>query len=168
MSASPATMMAAQLTASAGANIGSTYASAAARRSQGQFAQQQAEFNRQAAERQADDAIKRGKRDVAAMKRKTRNIIGSQRAAFAAQGIDVESGSAAEIQADTAALSAADELTIRNNSYREAFGFRSQALNFRFQGEREALATRSSIGATIATGGMRFTRDAVRIAGRKR
>lgn len=58
---------------------------------------------------------------------RTGQAIGSQRAALAANGIDVNSGSAAQLQDDTAMLGEMDALTISNNAAREAYGYRIQA-----------------------------------------
>lgn len=58
---------------------------------------------------------------------RTGQAIGTQRTAQAANGIDVNSGSAAQIQDDTAMLGELDALTIQNNAAREAYGYRVQA-----------------------------------------
>jgi hypothetical protein len=67
----------------------------------------------------------------------TRGMIGSQRAAFAASGVVVDdpNSSVADVAANTAALSEIDALTIRSNAAREAWGFRSQAQDFRTRGQ---------------------------------
>ncbi|WP_332774437.1 hypothetical protein [Pseudomonas sp. ESBL1] len=74
----------------------------------------------------ANDAIKRGEFEADQSRIDTRNMIGAQRAGFAANGVDVNSGSAADIQDDTAALGELDALTIKNNAAREAWGYRTQ------------------------------------------
>ncbi|MBA4359811.1 MAG: hypothetical protein C0411_03650 [Pseudomonas sp.] len=53
--------------------------------------------------------------------------VGTQRSAQAANGIDVNSGSAAQLQDDTAMLGELDALTIQNNAAREAYGYKTQA-----------------------------------------
>lgn len=53
--------------------------------------------------------------------------IGTQRSVQAANGIDVNSGSAAQLQDDTAMIGELDALTIQNNAAREAYGYRIQA-----------------------------------------
>lgn len=83
--------------------------------------------NAQFANQAADDAVARGEFESDQQRLQTRAAIGSQRAGFAANGVDVNSGSAAEIQDDTAAMGELDALTIRNNAAREAWGYRTQA-----------------------------------------
>ena len=58
---------------------------------------------------------------------RTGQAIGTQRSSIAANGIDVNSGSAARLQDDTAMLGELDALTIQNNAAREAYGYRVQA-----------------------------------------
>lgn len=58
---------------------------------------------------------------------RTGQAVGTQRAVQAANGIDVNSGSAAQLQDDTAMIGELDALTIQNNAAREAYGHRIQA-----------------------------------------
>ena len=58
---------------------------------------------------------------------RTGQAVGTQRSVQAANGIDVNSGSAAQLQDDTAMIGELDALTIQNNAAREAFGYRIQA-----------------------------------------
>src|SRR5690606_9108050 len=68
-------------------------------------------------------------------------LLGSQRAAAAASGVVVGEGSVADIAADTAALAAEDVVTIRANAWREAWGHRVQAQDYRGQSEMTRLAS---------------------------
>lgn len=77
----------------------------------------------------ADDSIKRGAYDADLQRVRTAQAVGTQRTAQAANGGDVNSGSNARLQEDTAALGELDALTIQNNAAREAYGYRVQALN---------------------------------------
>lgn len=58
---------------------------------------------------------------------RTGQAVGTQRSVQAANGIDVNSGSAAQLQDDTAMIGELDALTIQNNAAREAYGYRIQA-----------------------------------------
>lgn len=90
--------------------------------------------NAQIAEIQAKDALARGRVEAKRARRQTEQVIGAQRTGFAAQGVDVNRGSALDIQADAAYLGELDALTIRNNAAKEAWGYRTQADDLRFQG----------------------------------
>jgi hypothetical protein len=93
------------------------------------------DYNAQVSDMEASDAIARG---ALAEKRQRQNVkllIGSQRAGFAAGGVDVNDGSAVDVQADTARQGELDALTIRLNAAREAWGFKNQATDFRVRGD---------------------------------
>lgn len=101
----------------------------AARGAQAEADYQAEVFGRNAdlAEEQAKDALARGRESELALRRKARGLMGSQRAAFAGQGIDINDGSARDVMQNDQALSELDALTIRNNAQRESLGFRQQA-----------------------------------------
>ncbi len=83
---------------------------------------------------QAQDAEVRGRIDEKKMRRVTEGKIGSLRTSLAAQGVDVNKGSALDVQADAAYLGELDALTIRNNARKEAWGYRVQADDMRNRG----------------------------------
>jgi hypothetical protein len=92
---------------------------------------QQSEFNAHVADLQAADATTRGAEEESRFRTSVRGLIGSQRAGFAGQGVDVGSGSALDVQADAAYLGELDALTIRSNAAREAWGYQVQSENYR-------------------------------------
>lgn len=108
---------------------------ASAARAQGAYAGAAADMNAKVATLQAQDAIARG--DLAAHEEgaRTRGEMGAARAAAAAQGLDVGSGSALDVQANTATIGALDEATIRNNAARAAWGYTTEAADYRQQGK---------------------------------
>jgi len=101
----------------------------------GKFNQIQAKHNARIADLQAEDAILRGRDDERLFRRQTDVLIGAQRTSLAAQGIEIDSGTALRIQEDTAALGELDALTIRNNARREAWGYQVQAGDQRLRGD---------------------------------
>jgi len=82
------------------------------------------------ADQNAQYAIEAGRRSESAQRQKTAQLIGAQRASMAANGIDINSGSPLNLQADTAQVGELDALTIRNNAARQAYNFRVQAGDF--------------------------------------
>lgn len=86
-------------------------------------------LNRNAAlkEQAAQESIFAGNTSADWQRVRTGQAIGTQRAVQAANGIDVNSGSAAQLQDDTAMIGELDALTIQNNAAREAFGYQRQA-----------------------------------------
>lgn len=125
---------------------------ASAHKASGKSAQALAEYNASIGDLRASDAISRGREDETRLRMDTRRLIGDQRLAFAASGVDlgdIES-TATNVQADTAALSEIDALTIRSNAAREAWGYRMQAQDDRARGRiARQEADNKAVGALI-------------------
>lgn len=103
---------------------------------QGRAAQQSAEYNAKVAdmnakiaERQARDAVERGQIEEQQQRMNTSQIIGQQRAAMAANGVDLGFGSPLDTLVDTATMGELDALTIRANTRREERDIRQQGAN---------------------------------------
>jgi hypothetical protein len=94
--------------------------------------------------------------DVAANKQRigVRRLIGDQRASAGAQGIAIDEGSIADIQADTAKFGEMDALTILQDAAVNAWSLRTQGNLTRAQGDNAAKTGRQQAFATIlGTGG---------------
>lgn len=102
---------------------------------QGKYLNKVAKTNAGISERAGRDAVKRGDIDADEQRQQTGQLIGAQRTAFAANGVDVNSGSAGQVQNDAAALGELDALTLVNNAAREAYGYQVQAMDQRQQGK---------------------------------
>ena len=135
------------------ATIGSSVLGAYAQEKAGRAQQDVANWNADVAEQQAQDAIARG--DVAAKRQQQviKQTIGAQRAALAAQGLDLKDGSALDVQMNTAGLGALDVVTIKNNAAREAWGYRVNADNYRMQGEVARKTADANAFGTLLGGG---------------
>lgn len=96
---------------------------------------QLADYNAAVAALQATDATQRGAQDEQRFRSGIRQVVGSQRAGFAAGNIDVGYGSAVDVQADATFLGELDALTIRTNAAREAWGYSVQAEDYRKRAE---------------------------------
>lgn len=99
------------------------------------------------AQRNAEDAKRRGVLAEEQQRLKTGQIIGSQRAALAAQGADINSGSPLDIQTDTARAGELDALTIRSNTAREVYNYQAQAAG---AGAQASLLDMQASNATAA------------------
>ncbi len=91
---------------------------------------------------------------------KVRQMVGSQRASLAANGLDLGSGTAADMVDETQAAGEVDALTIRFNAMNEAWGYRTSAVNERnggkfakWAGKREATGAYLSTAASVASQG---------------
>lgn len=95
---------------------------------QANYMAQVARRNQMLMEENARRAEEQGRVAEETQRLKTASLIGSQRAALASQGGDVNSGSPLDIQTDTARAGEFDALTIRHNSTLQAYGFRLQGV----------------------------------------
>lgn len=118
-----------------------------------------ADQNAQFANQQAQDAQERTRLEAQRQYRQIGATKGQQIAAMAANGIDVNSGSALQVQQDTAMIGAEDVGNIYKAGFNEAKGFEINAANYRSQAaaSRQA-ATNTLIGgafdmASTALGG---------------
>jgi len=121
-------------------------------RQQGAFQSAMAEQNAAYKEEAAQDAEKRGGVEADRYRRQVGQLIGTQRSGFAANGIDVNSGTAAEIQDDTAAFGEFDALTIANNAAREAWGYRVGADNDRMNARMAQSNAKGAAAGSILGG----------------
>lgn len=132
----------------------------AAYRAQGQVA----ENNARLAEWQAEDAIRRGARDVSRSRMKTAQLKGTQRAALAANGVDLGVGSALNILTDTDYFGDVDADTITDNAAREAWAIRNQAAGFR--SEADLFNSRAARESPWLAGGTSLLTSAGKVADR--
>lgn len=119
----------------------------------GNAAKATGDYNAAVAETQAKDAISRGRYDEQRFRQGVKVLIGSQRAGFAGQGVDVGVGSAVDVQADAAYLGELDALEIRNNAAREAWGYKVEAENYRRGGAQQQTASRFGAAGTVLGSG---------------
>lgn len=75
--------------------------------------------------------------------------MGAQRAAMAANGLDISFGSAADLVADSALFAEEDSRNLAENTNREARGFLIQGANYR----SEAASQRNASSSALIAGG---------------
>ena len=129
-------------------------AQAQAIRAQGEFQRRQFQFQQRQAELQARDAIQRGQKQELRLRQRGRKLIGAQRTALAAQGIEIGPG----LFQETAALTELDAITIRNNAAREALGLRLGEVELGSRARITEQVARFQARSTLLTGGLQFTR----------
>ena len=134
--------------------ITSSISEASAVRTQGEFQAQRLRTEARLSELQARSAESRGRREEEDIQRKTKLLIGRQRALLAGQNVAIDTGTPLDLQLDAAEFGALDILTVRNNAFREATGHRIQAIDFRSQSDFAKLASQNRARNTIATGGI--------------
>ena len=109
-----------------------------------------------------EEATIRGDKAARQYKKQVSKFAGRQRAAIAGQGIQVDSGTASDLQTQTGETGALDVLTIKNNAWRQAFGYEQAAMTAGFQAEVARLTGEQGVASierakaqTLVTGGVR-------------
>ena len=126
---------------------------------QASFYDWQAKENQKRSGIQLDALALNTQSQLAAQGNKANEMIGKQRTSFASQGVNVNTGSAATTQEQTGKISAANEMTIRNNAALEAWGIKTGSLQTVGQQNLMALGARTQAGQTLALGGAQAAKD---------
>lgn len=113
-------------------------------------------------EYQAVDAERRGAVAAQNVGYRANQIKGGQRAALAANGVDLGYGSALEILSDTDYFGEIDRATTVDNAAREAWGYRTQGANFR--GDADLLRQRAAAESPFLAAGTSLLGSAGRVA----
>lgn len=127
---------------------------ASAMRERAQYQSDMYNANAKLDELKAEDAEMRGGLAANNVARQTRQRVGAQRAALAAGGVNVNTGSAADIQAATEAVGALDQTAARTNAWREAWGYRIQGANDTTAAKFAKAAGDNEANSTLLAGGL--------------
>lgn len=111
-----------------------------------------AEFNADMLDLDAADAISRGQLETQRVRQKGKSILGSQRSGYASQGVDVSSGTAAQLADQTAQLSEQDAIRIKLDAMRQAWGLKTQATMMRWEADVNLRDARSSAISGVVMG----------------
>lgn len=142
---SPVALMA----AGAGMQAGSTFSQASSQQNQLNYQAQVADANAKVADDQRRLEIIQGQTDEQTQRLKAAQVFSDQRAAMAANGIDLGEGSATDTLGTTKFMGERDALTVRDNALRRAWGYQVQSDNYKTQGAA-ARASASSINPLMA------------------
>lgn len=119
---------------------------------QASAAEQVARNNQQMAEYAAEDAQRRGEKEVQETQRRAAQLRGTQRSMMAARGLDLSVGTPADILDQTEFFASQDVATSRTNARREAWAVRADAANQSAAARAEASRLRmGSFGSLLGT-----------------
>ena len=127
--------------------IGSYYSSRAQKEDL-DFQSRMAEINARLAESSAQNALLAGQREEQKAKLATANTKSTQRAAMAANGLDLGSGSPVNVLSSTDLIGEIDAQTIKTNAIASAWGYRVEGSNYSAQAAR----SKASAGAVSPFG----------------
>lgn len=141
-------------TLGAGVSALGTIAGGIAQAHQASYQAEVAKNNAQIASENATQATEAGQAQAEAASLKGAAVAGSIQAAQAANGIDVNSGSAVDVQESQREESKLDTDTVMHNAALSAYGYRTQQQNFLADAELEkSKAAEAPIGAAIGAAG---------------
>jgi len=138
----------------AGSGLAGALNEADATRAKAKYQKTVSDSNARFAELNATQAIQEGDRAALQVRQQGDAITGTQRAGFAGQGVDVNTGTAADVQRETQTLSAMDALTLKNNAWRKAYGYKVEAINATRKGQFAQKAADQAASDTLLTGGL--------------
>jgi hypothetical protein len=93
------------------------------------------------------------------VRKSAEKLKGTQRAAFAASGVELGTGSPLLVLADTAREAEIEALTVRNRGEIKATGFEREAVGQKFVGEQQRRAGDSGAKSTILSGAGRLLKN---------
>ncbi len=131
----------------------------------GKFNAQVAEQNAKIQDAAAQDAQIRGANEANKQRQRTAQAIGHQNTALAANGLEINSGSALSLTNETAVLGELDARTIQDNALHEAYGYSVNAANSRTQGSIAQAEGRNNATGTLLTTGASLLSSSYRLYG---
>jgi len=138
------------MVSSAAAAVVGTYGAIEAGHAQSAAASYQAQVaanNATIAEQNAQYATQAGNTQAQAEQLKTAQQVGAIRAAQAANGLDVNSGSALDVQSGTKTIGALNADTIRNNAALQAYGYQAQSVSSTAQSQLDTAQSAQALTA---------------------
>ncbi|EPK1299574.1 hypothetical protein Q011_02542 [Pseudomonas aeruginosa 6077] len=139
--------------AAAAASVGGGILSAYSQIQQGKDAVRTANRQQAYLNRQARQVLDQGEFEDAQLYEQGRQIVGAQRAGFAANGVDVNSGSASRVQESTMNQVAMDAEQVRRNAFNQAFGIVTQGNEGVRQARADYRTRRLNAFSSLLTGG---------------
>jgi len=94
-----------------------------------------ADYNKKVQDNNALAALQQGAVAASEHRQKVRQMIATQNAAYSSAGVDSSTGTAAQIQTDTAGFGELDALRILNNAQNAATGMRAQGALEQWKGD---------------------------------
>jgi len=144
--------MAAATAAIAAVSFVSAYTQSVAMGEQAKQEELIAQNNASMAKIRIEQIKKQGDQEIAKFRGQGAQLKGTQKAAIAASGVDINYGSALQTQEQTEMLLMEDEQRMKNNIALQAWGFKTESVNASLQGKYKAMALRNQAQGTVLGG----------------
>lgn len=135
-----------------GAAVAGTVMNANAQRSASEIQAKQDRQNAVYAETAATDVLQIGEKEAARARGEGTRLIGKQRVGYATAGVVLGTGTTLDTLAETREVTEMEALTIKANAARDAWGYRTQGLNYRAQADITRRAGEQAVVGTYLTG----------------
>lgn len=130
------------------------YSQGTAAKAQGDYTASMYRVNRSLAGEQGKMAKAQGDIEAGQMDEEGRQELAKQRVAAASTGANVNTGSAIELQSDTKWQSKQNQITIKNNAWKQAWGYQVQGIDYGMQADLSEMAGTNAYRNSLLTGGM--------------
>jgi len=143
-------------------SAGSAYQQAQGQRSSLQYQASVMRMNAALAGDQASDAIRNGQTAEGVQDLKTGQMLGTQRAQMAANGVDLGEGNPNDVLTTTKYMGTRDALQIHDNAMMQAWGYRTQQAGLlvdadRADKEADTISPWMAAGTSLLTGASRVS-----------
>jgi hypothetical protein len=127
---------------------------ASADRSQADFTKKLGDITQNLDAIKTQAALAQGNYLAGRQRMKGSHLLGAQSAAYASAGVDLGSGSAVSAGLSSKAMSDMDAAIIQNNAAREAWGYKVQGLQDKWQNQLQEWGLKDKANATLLTAGI--------------
>ncbi len=134
---------------------------AAAMRRQAEYEASQMRYNADLIDMRREEVGVQAESDILASQDGISRMISTQKVSMAGQGIELDSGTAAQIIQDTEQIGLEDVQAIKNNAWKEAWGMEVEAMDLRNQAEFGMAAGKQRAKQTVATGTLQGVQGAI-------
>lgn len=149
------------LVAVSGAELSMGLANAAKTRQAAELTRGLNDINAKYAEFDAYQTEQYGAAEAASYEKQVNEVIGGQKVAYAAKNVDVTSGTAAAVQAETKATGFLNTLKIQEEAHMKALGFMREAQQIRYKGSVEQSQAEQSANAQATSAGLGALRSGI-------
>lgn len=111
------------------------------------YQSQVAANNAKIAKQNANWTMQAGEQQSTTEGMKTRSEVGAIKSAQAANGIDVNSGSAVDVRSSSSELGELNALTLKSNASRQAYGYETQSSDYTAQSQLDASQSSQALDA---------------------
>ena len=140
---------------SAGIDFYGADAAAAGSEMEMKFRGDQVEFNSKLRDIERKEIMDQSDRDIKKSGDEAKAILGKQKVSLAAQGIDIESGTAAAVQDETRNVALEEQKTIKNNAWNEAYNLKVESMQEKQQFRFDKMAAKRQAKTSLVTSGLK-------------